>query len=252
MKTMRKGRLVPSIRASVLVMLTTFRTSILGILMSRFKGQKAYLFQHAREIWGPSIFRIARAELEIIGRDNVDFEVPHIFVMNHQSHMDIPAAFMAVPKNIGFVAKAELRKVPFMGKAMAEAGMVFVDRKNSAQAIASLEHAGELVRSGVNVFAFPEGTRSYDGVIRPFKKGIFRLALAAGVPIVPMAIHGGCEVLPRGVMDPFPGTIRVKFGEPIDVKAYTVEDRDELIGRVRAAVIELNISIGGPGGTTDE
>ena len=224
---------------------------MLGILMSRFKGRKEYLFQHAREVWGPSIFKIARSELEVLGREKVNFDTPHIFVMNHQSHMDIPAAFMAVPKNIGFVAKTELRKVPFMGKAMAEAGMVFVDRKNSTQAIKSLEDAGKLVRSGVNVFAFPEGTRSYDGAIRPFKKGVFRLALAAGVPIVPMAIHGGCEVLPRGIMDPLPGTIRVIFGDPIDVTEYSVEERDELVARVRQSIIDLNLAIGGPGGSSD-
>jgi 1-acyl-sn-glycerol-3-phosphate acyltransferase len=197
------------------------------------------------------MFWVAGSTLEVIDEGHVDYSQPHIFVMNHQSHMDIPAAFMSIPSNIGFIAKKELERVPLFGRVMRESGMIFVDRSNPERAIASLKLGGELIRSGVNIFAFPEGTRTKSGQIRSFKKGVFMLALEAGVPIVPMSVHGARDVLPIGSFDPQPNVIKVKIGRPISLDGYDVDSRDALIATVRKAVIELNVELGGQGDKAD-
>lgn len=197
------------------------------------------------------MFWVAGSTLEVIDEGHVDYSQPHIFVMNHQSHMDIPAAFMSIPSNIGFIAKKELERVPLFGRVMRESGMIFVDRSNPERAIESLKAGGELIRSGVNIFAFPEGTRTTSGEIRRFKKGVFMLALEAGVPIVPMSVHGARAVLPVGSFDPQPNVIKVKIGKPISLDEFGVDSRDALIATVRRAVIELNVSLGGQGGEPD-
>ena len=130
---------------------------------------------------------------------------------------------------------------------MRESGMIFVDRSNPQKAIASLKAGGALIRSGVNIFAFPEGTRTKTGHIRSFKKGVFMLALEAGVPIVPMAIHGARDVLPYGSFDPDPGVIQVRIGDPIPLDGYSTENKDDLIALVRSQVIALNLELGGAG-----
>ena len=244
---MRKPRLIPSIWTAFRVALATFRTCAECIIMTRVSKDREYTLRHSRNVWGPSIFSVARSTLEVSGGENIDYSKPHIYVMNHESYMDIPAAFMALPCNIGFVAKQELERIPLFGRTMRESGMIFVDRSNPQRAIASLKAGGELIRSGVNIFAFPEGTRTKTGYIRPFKKGIFMLGLEAGVPIVPMAIHGARNVLPYGSFDPDPGIIKVRIGDPIRLDGYTKENKDELIAKVHAAVVALNIDLGGPG-----
>ena len=244
---MRKPRLIPSIWTAIKVMLTTFRTCSQCILMSRLKKDPKYTLRHSRTIWGPNIFGVAKSTIKVSGGENVDFEKPHIYVMNHQSYMDIPAAFMSLPCNIGFVAKKELERIPLFGRTMRESGMIFVDRSNPQKAIASLKAGGALIRSGVNIFAFPEGTRTKTGHIRSFKKGVFMLALEAGVPIVPMAIHGARDVLPYGSFDPDPGVIQVRIGDPIPLDGYSTENKDDLIALVRSQVIALNLELGGAG-----
>jgi 1-acyl-sn-glycerol-3-phosphate acyltransferase len=245
---MIKPRLLPSLWTAFLVVVTTAKTCIQCIFMTRVTRNKAYTLSHARANWAPNMFWVANSTLEVIDEGHVDYTKPHIFVMNHQSHMDIPAAFMSIPSNMGFVAKKELERVPLFGRVMREAGMIFVDRSDPARAIASLKAGGALIRSGVNIFAFPEGTRTTSGLIRNFKKGVFMLALEARVPIVPMSVHGAREVLPVGSFDPQGNVIKVKVGKPIPLDGYSVETRDDLIAAVRESVIQLNLDLGGQGG----
>ncbi|OGR12423.1 MAG: acyltransferase, partial [Deltaproteobacteria bacterium RIFOXYB12_FULL_58_9] len=178
----------------------------------------------------------------------VDFTQPHIFVLNHQSMADICVGFVAIPVGLRFVAKKALAFVPFLGWYMWATGMVFVDRGNSRQAIRSLNKAGEQIRAGANIIAFPEGTRSTDGVIKPFKKGIFVVALNSGVPIVPVAIEGAHRVLPPGGLHLRPGLVRARIGRPIPTAGYTKADLEVLVRDVRSNLIALHRDIGGAGG----
>ena len=130
--------------------------------------------------------------------------------------------------------KEELRKVPFLGWGCAAIGHIFVDRGNSARAIASLEAAKSQLVGGVSVLFFPEGTRSDDGRLLPFKKGGFAIARQLDLPILPVSITGSNRILPKACLFPRPGTVRVRFHPPIVPSDFP--DTTELIGRVRAAI----------------
>jgi 1-acyl-sn-glycerol-3-phosphate acyltransferase len=182
---------------------------------------------------------------------HLDWSKPYIFLMNHQSAMDIPCAFAALPVNIRFIAKHILRYVPFLGWYMAMTGMIFINRSSHREAVKSLERAGQRIRSGKSVLAFPEGTRSRDGLILPFKRGPFVLAIKAQVPIVPVAIEGSLQSLPRGGIWLRRHDLRVKVGQPIETKGLTNKDRDALLRRVRDAIIQLHLEIGGKGGDSE-
>jgi len=200
-----------------------------------------------RRIWPGPLFWMARIRLRVEPLPDLDWKKPHVFVMNHQSNLDIPAACAALPVNIRFVAKRSLAFIPFVGWYMWLAGMIFVNRSDRASAVSSMRRAGERIRAGANILTYPEGTRSRGGNILPFKKGTFVLALEAGVPIVPIAIEGSRAVQPSDDWTIRPGVIRVKVGAPIPTKGRGPEARDELLREVREAVIRLHREIGGQG-----
>lgn len=207
----------------------------------------------ARRVWSPPILHGSGAKLKLEPLPDIDWKQPHVLVMNHQSMVDIPAAFYALPVNIRFVAKEQLKWVPFIGWYVWLTGMVFVDRSNRHKAVASLARAGERIRRGATILAFPEGTRSPDGRVMPFKKGPFMVALAAGVPIIPIAIDGSGKVSgKRRVWRLRPAVVRMKVGQPIPTAGLTADDRDRLIQQVRAAVIKLHEEIGGAGGVEQD
>ncbi|MBL8957483.1 MAG: 1-acyl-sn-glycerol-3-phosphate acyltransferase [Myxococcaceae bacterium] len=207
----------------------------------------------ARRFWAPPLIKRAGADFHLEPLPEIDWSRPHIFVMNHQSMIDIPCAFAALPVNIRFVAKEQLKWVPFIGWFIWMTGMVFVDRSRRNKAVASLEKAGERIRNGKSIIAYPEGTRSPDGRVQPFKKGPFVLALAAGVPIVPVAIDGSGKVSGKHqVWKLRPAKVRMKVGQPISTAGLKPADRDQLLHDVRRAVIKLHREIGGEGGVEQD
>ncbi|MGH9750191.1 MAG: lysophospholipid acyltransferase family protein [Candidatus Polarisedimenticolia bacterium] len=161
---------------------------------------------------------------------------PCVYIANHQSQLDIPALIRALPASTRFIAKKELLYVPIFGWALWLAGFVFVDRRDRDKAIRSLEMAARKVRTGTPILVFAEGTRSPDGRLLPFKKGGFVLAMQAGVPIVPVTVRGGTEILPKGSLRIRPGRIEVSIGDPIDTTRYSFETRDALIADVRRRI----------------
>jgi 1-acyl-sn-glycerol-3-phosphate acyltransferase len=192
------------------------------------------------------MLRLAGAELRVEGDPGAVSDRPAIYVMNHQLSLDIPAAFAVLPVDLRFIAKHTLRKVPFLGWYMSWTGMVFVDRSNSTQAVETLNAAAERVRGGISLLAYPEGTRSRDGRILPFKKGPFVLALQAGVPVVPIAIEGSMQCMPAH-MRPFrPGVVRIAIGAPIPTAGMSMDERDDLVRRAREAVVALHGSLAAP------
>jgi 1-acyl-sn-glycerol-3-phosphate acyltransferase len=220
----------------------------LALLVMIVTGSPETSLAMARHLWGPPLRFVARVKLLREPLPDIDFSKPHIYVMNHQSMFDICAAFICIPANIRFVAKESLKYVPFLGWYMWAMGMIFIDRGNHLKAVRSLERAGKRIRDGANILVYPEGTRSTDGRILPFKKGPFVLAIRAGVPIVPVAIDGSGACIPKGTLHFRPGTVRVKLGEPIPTAGLTDADRDALVRRVRDSLIALHESIGGAGG----
>lgn len=202
----------------------------------------------ARRFWGRGLVWVAGCQLERYPGFIPEPGKPYIFVMNHQSLFDIVAAFVAIPVNIRFIAKKVLRLIPFLGWYMLATGMVFIDRQNREDAFKSLDEACEKIRTGIGILVYPEGTRSRDGRILPFKKGPFVMAIRAGVPIVPVAIEGCQNLLERDSLLIKGGRVSIVLGQPIPTANLAPEDRDALMERVRNALIDLHISIGGRGG----
>lgn len=155
-----------------------------------------------------------------------------IFVGNHLSRFDV-LALAAHLDRIRFVAKAELSRIPFFGKAARAVGTIYVDRQRTKASIASLQEAAAQIDEGASVIMFPEGSRSSSYQLRPFKKGPFVLAITAGVPIVPTVIHGTLRVHPKGDWRVRSGRVDIHFLDPVPVEGLTYEDREHLAATVR-------------------
>lgn len=206
----------------------------------------------ARRFWAPMHWHITGSPLTVEPLPDVDWSKPHIFLMNHQSNFDIPVAFAVIPVNIRFIAKHVLKWIPFLGWYMAGTGMIFINRSNRREAMRGLKRAGERIRAGSNILAFPEGTRSKDGRVLPFKKGSFALAVEAGVPIIPIAIEGTRGMLPPGSARLRRHPIRVKMGAPIATAGLRGPAREALMHQVRDVIVQLHRDIGGAGGVPPE
>jgi 1-acyl-sn-glycerol-3-phosphate acyltransferase len=202
----------------------------------------------ARRAWGPSCLWVAGARVEVVRSARLP-DGPLIFASNHESALDILALLSVLPRAVRFVAKQELFRVPVFGWYLAWGGHIPVDRGNHARALEALRKAGETIRAGTSLIVFPEGTRSRDGSVLPFKKGPFVVAMEAGVPVVPVAIWGSGRVTPKSAIVVHPGPIRIALGEPVDPHDHA--DKTALLVEVRRRVIELHRSMGGLGGGPD-
>ncbi len=219
----------------------------LALLVAVVTRKQELALTMARRIWAPPLRWIGRARIDLEPMPDIDWRQPHVFVMNHESMLDIPIAFIVLPVNLRFVAKNILKYVPFLGWYMWSTGMIFVHRGKGGVSMGSLAQAGARVRGGANVLVFPEGSRAHGGGFLPFKKGAFVLATAAQVPIVPVAIEGSGRCLPRDGFRPRAGTVRVKVGAPIPTTGLGRGDLPDLAERTRQALSELHVSIGGRG-----
>jgi len=180
--------------------------------------------------WGESCVRHAAMDLQILGRERVDWSHAYVMMSNHQSYFDIPALSMATSGKVRFIAKKELFRVPIWGPAMRAAGIISIDRQNRERAIASLRVAAETLRRGSNIWIAPEGTRSVDGKLGPLKKGGFVLALETGAPILPVAVVGTRDAWTPRTLDIRRGVkAQVIFGDPIPTSGRT---RPELMAEV--------------------
>ena len=204
-----------------------------------------FLFNHhfslkmARVFWSPMILFFSNVRLKVEGLENVNFSKPHIFVANHQSFIDIPCIFNALPINLYFVGKNELKKMPFIGWYMAAMKMIFIDRSDKRKAIESLSEAGNLIHNGKSVIMFPEGTRSKDGEIASFKRGTFLLAEKAQVQIVPMYLHNAGKVWSSNSWKIHGGEIVLKIGKPISIENLTEKNVLQFANDTREEVLKL-------------
>ena len=234
---------------AVFWLVVCFPLTLLAMLVTLDVGVSIWW---ARRVWSPVLLWAGGARLEVSGREHVDPARPTLYIANHQSAIDIPVLFVAIPINLRFVAKKQLAWVPLMGWYMAVAGYIFVDRSDRASAIASLDRAARKIRKGISLIMYAEGTRSPDGRILPFKKGPFALAQKAGVAVCPVTIEGSGRLMPKKRWTITPGPIKVKIGAPIDTSCYGLQERDRLIHDVRAVIVRQSLELGGLGGDPDQ
>lgn len=222
-----------------------FLGTLVGMVLARKASGSMFVVQR---LWSPVLIWAGGGQVTMVGRENLDPSKPAIYVSNHQSTLDIPVIFRHLwPVDLRFVAKKSLQYVPVLGWYMWLSGFVFVDRGNHGKAIASLDAAAKRIHDGTSVVVFPEGTRSDDGRILPFKKGPFAVAMKANVPLYPVTIEGTRKVMPKNSWAIVPGPITIRLGKPIDPAEFN-GDRDALIQAVRNAIIDQSVEIGGLGG----
>lgn len=193
--------------------------------------------------WSKTILWFCRVKVRVEGIENVAADRVQIFAPNHASHFDIFILNQVLPVKFGWVAKAVLFKVPFMGWHMKLNGYISIDRSNREKAIQSLNDAAEKVKAGNRIIIFPEGTRSRKNELLPFKKGLFHLCVKTGVPLVPIYIKGSYEVLaPESVMIR-PGEVYVKIGPEMPNVGYSEEKIEVIMNDLRERLVRLKDSV---------
>jgi 1-acyl-sn-glycerol-3-phosphate acyltransferase len=212
--------------------------SVLGslvILTSPF-DRKGKVIHHYGRLWGKIALLVNRVKVRVEGIEHLKGEGPYIFMSNHQGTYDIFALLGHLPFQFRWLAKKELFSVPFFGWVMAAAGYVSVDREGTRKTVEAMNEAAQKIREGMSVVIFPEGSRSPDGSIQPFKKGGFTLAIKSKVPIIPISIIGSREIMPKGKLTVTSGEIRIRIDHPIETQNYSLKDRKSLMEKVRQTI----------------
>ena len=179
--------------------------------------------------------RAVGVRVRVLGRERIPAGVC-LFAANHTSSADAPAVVGAIPRRVALILKESLFKFPIVGQAFSSAHFVPVNRRAHDSAVASVEKATEILRAGQSFLIYPEGTRSPDGRLQRFKKGAVVMAINAGVPIVPMVCSGAHRIMEKRSLVIHPGEIVVEFLDPIESSGYSIEERDILNEKIRAAM----------------
>jgi 1-acyl-sn-glycerol-3-phosphate acyltransferase len=216
---------------------------ILGVPFIPLGWLARWLFGHQDFIYpfgkfGARLYVLtAGARVHVAGLEHLDPQQAYVFAANHQSNLDPPMLLYCLGRNPGWLAKKEVFRIPVMGQGLPLVHVIPIDRSDSAAAIASTKRGAAVLRGGRSVVAFPEGTRSVDGRLKPFKKGVFFMALEAGAPIAPVVINDTRLVMPKGASHCLPGDVFVEVLPPVGVAGYTPESVGELVERVRSEFV---------------
>jgi 1-acyl-sn-glycerol-3-phosphate acyltransferase len=206
------------------------------IVLSRIRPRTPLIEACARA-WSRAWLWAAGSKLEVIGDEYVDRARSHVVVANHLSVLDIMVCFLAVPLPIRFLAKKELFSIPILAPAMRSIGIVEVDREaRSAVHEKVNRQAKELVASGRSLIIYPEGTRSRNGTLRSFKKGAFTMAIAGGIPVLPVTIIGTYEAWPPGKPWVYGGKLTAVVDAPIETTGLGRDDTTRLATQARDVI----------------
>ncbi len=219
----------------------TFLTAVIGlpVIVAGLLGAGDRSLQWAPRLWARLLMIGIACRAKIKGLKNLEAGATYVFAGNHTSALDIPALQSVLPKNFRWIAKKELFSIVVFGPALRAVGGIPIDRSAGRQALQSLLEASRKVEKDASVLIFPEGTRSEDGVLLPFKSGGFLLAIKSQRPVVPFFMYGARHALAndRFLLDP--GPIRVICGEPISTEGYSAGDREMLARTVRKRILDL-------------
>jgi len=203
----------------------------------------AYLFDRSGRVghriarrWAKVALLASGVKVKVEGLEQIPGKGPYIFMSNHQGGYDIFALHGHLPFDFKWLAKKELFSIPFFGWTLTAAGYISIDRKGTRDTVRAMNEAAQKIRDGMSVVIFPEGSRSPDGLIQPFKKGGFTLAIKSKVPIVPTAIVGSREIMPKGKFTVNPGTIAIRIGPTIETKELGLHDWKALMGKVAESI----------------
>ncbi len=222
-------------RTSIIILgiiLVTAFMAVMAILVS-FVTAGGDTAHKVGRIWAKCILALSNIRVTVKGLSNLEPGRSYIYMVNHMSNFDIPVLQAFLPVQFRWLAKAELYKIPVFGYAMKRAGYISIDRSDRKSAIESLNKAVKIVRDGISVVIFPEGTRSRTHNLQPFKKGGFFLAVDSGAPIIPIIIHGTERIMPKKQMLIKSGDVTLEIAKPINSSDYTRKTKNDLMNKVR-------------------
>ena len=192
-------------------------------------------------IWGKTLSFIFNIKLVVKGKHNLQNR-NYVFASNHASLIDIPLLLIAVNRYTVFIAKSELSKIPIFKSILDRAGFIFVDRKNNDSAVKSMNNLmDDIKKIPRSVAIFPEGTRTSDGELLPFKKGAAIFAINTDIPVIPVAISGTYSWSKKKLFDISQSVISFEFGEPITTENYSFDDRDYLTEKIKTNIKNMKI-----------
>lgn len=234
--------MISFIRTAMIMVVSAIATVVLGAIVISagllgVKDKPGGIYDKIPRWWSRAVLWAGGVKIRVHGWENSAAGEPRVYAANHVSWFDVPALAATLPR-YKFVAKAELFKVPIFGRGIRAAGMIEIHRENRKAAFGAYDVAAEKIRAGNSVVVFPEGTRGHKYALRPFKKGPFVLAIAAGVPIVPVILHGTIEVLKRDSMWAHPGTVDIHLLEPVITAGTDYDHREVLMAKVRGRMEE--------------
>lgn len=211
----------------------TVACGTVSLVGSVFDGSGRFAHRCAR-VWAQLILGTSGVRIERRGAALPPADASCVFVANHSSIYDIPIVFTALPRQLRIMAKAALGYVPFIGWHLQRSGNVLVNRRNPGPGI--FKRMQRMLRSGASLIVFPEGSRTIDGAVKPFKAGVFLLAIENRLPVVPVSVSGSRKVMPKGRFSVSPATVTVTMHDPIPTEGLTREDARALAARVRDIV----------------
>ncbi|MDZ7697022.1 MAG: lysophospholipid acyltransferase family protein [Deltaproteobacteria bacterium] len=213
-----------------------------GLLISLFDKEGTWVHRYCAAPWAWVILRVCGIKVNVFGKEGLTFHTPRIYMVNHQSFFDIFILLACLPADFKFILKQELMRIPLLGPAMKGAGYIAIERNDPREAVKSMNQAAKKIKNGTSVLLFPEGTRSPDGRLQPFKKGGFSLAVKAGCDIMPVTIVGSSKIAPKGSLRIRKGTVDMHIGKPISLGSATKRDVPRLMEMVRMVMLKATAS----------
>lgn len=209
-----------------------------GLFLSLFDPTGTQVHRYCAVPWAKGILQVCGIKVKVKGKAGLNPSVPRIYMVNHQSFFDIFILLAHLPVNFKFILKQELMRIPLLGPAMKGARYIAIERDDPRKAVESMNQAAEKIKDGASVLIFPEGTRSRDGRLQPFKKGGFSLAVKAGCDIVPVVIIGSARIASKGSLRIQKGWVKMHIGNPVLLSGSTKRDVPRIMEQVRAEMVK--------------
>jgi 1-acyl-sn-glycerol-3-phosphate acyltransferase len=212
--------------------------SALGAVVAAIFDRGGNWSHRAARLWGRALLWVCRIRVSVQGLDRLEPNQTYIVAANHSSLFDIPILLAKLPIQFRWLSKQELFRIPVFGRAMRACGYIPIDRSNPKAWVRSLNDAAAKIKAGASVVVFPEGTRSLDGRIKPFKRGAFDMAIKSQTPILPVTINGAHWLLPSKSLWVRSGPVQVIIHQPVPVRGRDKKQQAELMDQVQNAIKE--------------
>ena len=222
-----------------LIILSTILCGLVSVIASVFDSTGHAAIRVAR-VWSRSLLAIARVRVKVEGLDKIDPAASYVLCSNHLSYMDTPVVLSSIPAEFRFLAKEGLFQIPLLGTHLKQAGHIPVPREDPRRAVRTMTRAGMIMREHrVSLLIFPEGGRSQDGGLQPFKEGAAYIAIKAQAPLVPVALLGTRKILPYGSAVFHAGRVQLRIGQPIPTEGLTLRDRGALTAAAHEQIADM-------------